>query len=290
MLQRWRAAAIQAFRPLGHDDSDRFQRSLERAAIFDRRKERAATVVGLSAGLLATRPWDRTGVAWTWSPIGQSAGLTLVGGLLTILVYGCMGFFLYSVLSGTRLFAELRSRDRSINAFDLESLQPIAAWSLGIALYFVGGITLALLAEQSLVLRVEELIGYIAASLAPIIVFFLNMQTVHAAMVHAKERELKMVRANLVAASEALGQLPAEGKADEEKALFASIAAWEKHQGRVKALPEWPYTTEIRRNLALSSLLPAVVGLAQGALPDLLQRFLPPEVLEVLKQLLPLAW
>jgi hypothetical protein len=240
--------------------------------------------------LLVFQPWDRAGPAWSWSPIGQSTWLTLVGLLNTLVVYGFIGFFLYSLLAGTRLFAELRSGDRSINAFDLEALQPIAAWSLGIALYFVGGITLSLLTLPSFTLGVELLIGYVPVTLAPIAVFFLNMQTVHTAMVQAKQRELQMVRANLVAASEALGQLPAEGEADEEKALFTSIASWEKHQERVKALPDWPYTTQIRRNLALSSLLPALIGLAQGALPDLIQRFLPPQVVEVLKQLLPLAW
>jgi len=55
----------------------------------------------------------------------------------------------------------------------------------------------------------------------------------------------------------------------------------------VKALPEWPYTPDIKRNLVLSSLLPGAVGIAQSALPHLLSQFLPPEVLELLQQLLP---
>jgi hypothetical protein len=290
VLKRWRGAAIQAFRPLGPVEDGRFQRLLAQASIFERRNEKLATAAGVAAGLLAFQPWDRKGLAWTWSPIGQSTWLTLVGLLLTMLVYGFIGFFLYSVLSGTRLFAELQSGDRGINAFELESLQPIAQWSLGIALYFVGGITLSLLTERSLALRVEQLIGYAAVSLAPVIVFFLNMWTVHGAMMQAKDRELRVVRANLVAASEALRRLPAEGRREKESALFTSIASWEAHQKRVMELPSWPYTNEIKRNLALSSLLPAVVGLAQGALPELLRQLLPPDVLEVLQRLLPVAW
>ena len=117
------------------------------------------------------------------------------------------------------------------------------------------------------------------------IVFFLNMQTVHVAIVEAKGRELKMIRAKMVEASHALQGSAVKSK--EAQSLLASIKAWEDHQTRVKALPEWPYTVEIRRNLVLSSLLPGAVGIAKSALPDLLSRFLPPEVLELLRQLLP---
>jgi hypothetical protein len=289
-LKRWRDAAIQAFRPLAYADDETFQRALAQASVFNRRLEKLAAAFGAATGLLLQRPWDGAGPAWIWSRVGQSTLLTGVVLLLTAVVYGFIGYFVYSLLSGTRLFAQLRASERRINAFDLESLQPIAAWSLGIALYFIGGITLNLLTLPSFTVTIELLVGYIPVTLAPVMVFFLNMQTVHAAMVQAKERELSMVRANLVAASEALRELPTEDKAEHEKALFASIASWEEHQARVKALPDWPYTTQIRRNLAFSSLLPAIVGLAQGALSDLLRRFLPAPVIEVLQQLLPLAW
>ncbi len=289
ILKRWRNAAIQSFRRLVPVDDDRFQRSLAQASVFDRRREKLATALGLGAGLLVFRPWARTGAGWTWSPVGQSTWLTLVGLLQSLVVYGFIGYFVYSVLSGTRLFGELHSGDLVINAFDLESLQPIAAWSLGIALYFVGGITLSLLTSQALTLSIELAITYIPVTLAPVIVFFLNMRTVHAAMVQAKERELKMVRANLVAASEALRERPATGKLEEKKELLAHVADWEAHQKRVKALPEWPYTGEIRRNLVLSSLLPWAIGIARTFLPDLTQRFVPAEIVPLIERLLPLA-
>jgi hypothetical protein len=37
---------------------------------------------------------------------------------------------------------------------------------------------------------------------------------------------------------------------------------------RVKQVPEWPYTAGIRRGLALSLLLPVVVGVMQGLLAE----------------------
>jgi len=78
------------------------------------------------------------------------------------------------------------------------------------------------------------------------------------------------------------------GQEEKKIVLLASITAWEAQQKRVKALPEWPYTVDIKRNLVLSSLLPAVVGFARGLLPELLQRFVPPEVLRVLERWMPL--
>jgi hypothetical protein len=283
----WRDNAIKAFRPLVPVSDDQFRRSLAGASLFNRRREWLAAAVGAGAWLVISQPWDRSGMAWTWSPVGQSEGLTLVGLFTTGLVYVFMGYFIYSALAGTRLFAELHGGPLKLNVFDLGSLEPIAHWSLTIALYFIGGITISLISLPTFSIGIANVIGYIPATLAPVVVFFLNMQTVHRAMVEAKERELQTIRANLVAASQALRELPAKGHKDEKKALLASIATWEAHQNRVKALPEWPYTPDIKRNLVLSSLLPGAVGIAKSALPDLLSRFLPPEVLELLQQLLP---
>jgi len=285
--KRWRDGAIKAFRPLVPVNDDPFQRSLAGASLFNRRREWLAAVVGAGAWLVISQPWDRSGAAWTWSPVGQSLWLTLVGLLTTGLVYVFMSYFIYSALSGTRLFAELHGGSLEVNIFELESLEPIARWSLTIALYYIGGITIGLISLPRFSIGIADVIGYIPATLAPVIVFFLNMQTVHVAMVEAKERELKMIRAKMVEASHALQSSAAKGEDKDAQALLASIEAWEAHQKRVKALPEWPYTGEIRRNLVLSSLLPGAVGIAKSALPDLLSRFLPPEVLELLRQLLP---
>jgi hypothetical protein len=285
--KRWRDGAIKAFRPLVPVNDDQFQRSLAGASLFNRRREWLAVAVGAGAWLVISQPWDRSGPAWTWSPVGQSLWLTLVGLLLTGLVYVFMGYFIYSGLSGTRLFAELHRGPLEINVFDLGALEPIARWSLGIALYFIGGITLSLISLPRFSIGIANVIGYIPATLAPVAVFFLNMQTVHSAMVEAKERELKMIRAKMVEASHALQSSAAKGEDKDAQAQLASIEAWEAHQKRVKALPEWPYTPDIKRNLVLSSLLPGAVGIAKSALPDLLSRFLPPEVLELLQQLLP---
>ena len=85
-------------------------------------------------------------------------------------------------------------------------------------------------------------------------------------------------------------RLDYEGQVRDMGPLADHVDTWLTYEQRVKEIPEWPYTAEIRRNLALSSLLPLLVGLVQGALPELLRRVLPPQMLEVLRWLLPLAW
>ena len=64
------------------------------------------------------------------------------------------------------------------------------------------------------------------------------------------------------------------------------IDTWLAYEGRVKEVPEWPGTANIRQNLVLSSLLPPVIGIAKQLLPQLLQ-WLPPEVLQPLQRFLP---
>jgi len=97
--RRWRDGAIMAFRSLVPVDDTEFQRSLYEASLINRRRVWVAATVGAGACLLLSRPWDRFGAAWTWSPEGQSAWLTLVGLPMSGMLYGFIGYFVYSALS-----------------------------------------------------------------------------------------------------------------------------------------------------------------------------------------------
>ena len=48
-----------------------------------------------------------------------------------------------------------------------------------------------------------------------------------------------------------------------------------QRETRVKAISEWPYTTEIRRNLVLSTLLPVLLWLLQEVGLDYLKQQIP---------------
>ncbi len=263
ILKRLRDGAIKSFRPLVQMDDDGFHRLLARASLFNRRREWLALGVGAVGGIVLGRPWE-------YLPLS----LTLYAVLSGALGLGLTGWFIYSSLAGTRLFNELQCQPLDINIFDLKPVEPIGRWSLGIALAFIAGTTLSLLLAPTFRIRLETIIIYGALILSPVLVFFLNMMNTRQAMVAAKKRKLDMVRDNLTAASQALEERAAEGQAGDLESLLNAVAAWVAYEERVKKVPEWPYTNEIRRNLVLSMLLSFAVFLVQGVLFELFLRLL----------------
>jgi hypothetical protein len=263
-VRRLRDGAIDAFRPLMPLDDDDFRRLLAEASIFNRRAEWVAVGIGVAGNLLLSRPWETL-----------SFWLTLYGMLGGGLLFGLLGFFIYSSLSGTRLFAELHSHAVDINVFDLGRLEPVGRWSLGIALAYVGGNTLSLLFNTEPTLRIELIITYIPLILAPVLVFFLNMLSAHRLMAEAKQRQLKMVRDSLGAASQALEERAARGELEGMEALLGSFTAWVAVEQRIEAVPDWPYTQSMMRRLAASVLVPVVALALQGLLYQLFLRFVP---------------
>ncbi len=263
ILRRLRDDAIKSLRPLVRISDDEFQQLLAEAPLFNRRLEWLALGIGGLGGTLLSRPW----VFWP--------GATLVYGLLGGgLMYCLLGWFIYSSLSGTRLFAQLQRRRLKVNIFDLEPLEPIGRWSLGIALGYIGGNTLSLffVAEPG---RLENIIIYTPLVLAPVAVFFLNMMSTHRVMVEAKKRELKRVRVSLEAAYEALNERAAKREIKDLGALLDSFTAWASVEQRVKEVPEWPYTESIMRSLVGLLFLPIVVFVVEGILLQLFLHLIP---------------
>jgi hypothetical protein len=276
ILQRLRNRAIVSFRPLALIEDEDFQQLLARAPIFNRRLELLAMGVGIVGGLLLWRPWEYAGLSRIWPSMGARPGwlvvyMLIVGGLWG----GLQGWIVYSSLSGMRLFTGLQHHPLDINIFELRPLEPIGRWSLGLAVIFVGGSALSLLFVPQMTLSVEVVVLYGIMILTPVLVFFLNMLSTRQTIVAAKRRKLDVVRDHLVAASLALDERLGKGQADDVEALLDSFGAWVTYEERVKAVPEWPYTSEIRRNLALSTLLPLAVWLVREMVLELLKQWVP---------------
>ena len=276
ILQRLRNRAIVSFRPLALIEDEDFEQLLAQAPIFNRRLEWLALGGGIVGGLLLWRPWEYAGLSRIWPSLGARPGwlvlyMLIAGGLWG----GLLGWTVYSSLSGMRLFTGLQHHPLDINIFDLRPLQPIGRWSLGIAVIFIGGSALSLLFVPQLTLNVEAIVLYGILILTPVLVFFLNMLSTRQTIVAAKRRKLDMVRDHLVAASLALDEQVAKDQPEHAEALLDSFAAWVTYEERVKKVPEWPYTSEIRRNLVLSTLLPLAVWLVREMVLDLLKQWVP---------------
>ena len=270
VLKRLRDSAIGVFRSQVPINDDEYYEVVAGAPIFNRRWEWLSASLGVAGFVLLGQPWDRTGEWWALGSGWLMLYTLITGGLL----YGLLSHFIYSALSGTRLFTRLHRHVANINVFDLESLEPIGRWSLGIALAFVGGTTLSLLFLPNFTVAVPTVVIYGAVILAPVLVFFLNMLSTHRVMVAAKKRHLEMVRNNLAKGASKLTELEAKGETRDAGELLDSMTAWVALESRIREVPEWPYSRSILRRLVASTLLPLAVFLVQGLVFQLLIRFL----------------
>jgi hypothetical protein len=238
--------------------------------------------------LLLSQPWSQSGPAWTWSSVGQSIWLTIEAVLSGILLYAIMGWFVFSTLQGTRLYSEVYRKPLDLNLYDIWSLEPIGRWSLGVAVAYLAGITVSLFFLPWLTLSLENVLVIPVLIVIAILVFFLNMRRIHTEIAVAKKRELGMIHDSMIEASRALSDLRAGGSIEDKLAKMSYLSALSDYKKRVKSTPEWPFTSDITRRLAFSSLLPVAAGLVKQFLPDILTRLLPAEILGQLQQWLPL--
>jgi hypothetical protein len=258
-VRRLLEAALQALRPLVLTDDETFARLVAEEPLFNRRNQWLAFGIGAAFTLLF-RPWE-------YFPFW----LTLYGLVGAALTYGLLGWFVYGTATASRLGA---GWDVAVdaNVFELKTLEPVARWGLGIALSYVGGITLSLLLVPQIPRRPETIVIYAVLTAVPLLAFFSSMASTHRMMAAAKEQELATVRSSLGAASRALKQCAEEGRTEEMQVLFELIAGWGAYEKQVEAVPDWPYTAQIRRSLLASALLPGAVGIGRAVLVEYLLR------------------
>jgi hypothetical protein len=256
LLKRSHQNALQALRSLMSLDDDAFDRLVVQTSVLVRRREWVASGMGAACGLLLQGPWGMPDL-YFWRRLFLFLSVTIV--------YGLLGWIIYVLLASSRQFAELHRRPLDIDVFDPTPLEPIARWSLGISLVFIGGITLSMLfnptAEEFL--SIEGILIYGTLILVSVVMFFLTMASTHRAMVEAKDEKLRLVRRNLSVTFQKLQERAAKSQLQDMEALSDSITAWLAYEKRFEEAPEWPYTTDTVRNLLMSTLLPVAAWGAQ---------------------------
>jgi hypothetical protein len=259
--RQFRDDAIKALRPLVPLDDDEFCRLVAQEPIFNRRRQGLALAIG-AATVLLFRPWESLP---SWLTLYQ-----ILGG---VVMFGLLGWLVYTSLAATSLGVDWELSE-DINVFELQRLEPIARWSLSNTLFYIGGITLSLLFTGRFTLDIGNVIIYGVLTAAAVLVFFTNMRSTHRLMVQAKNRELERVRENLAAASRALRERAATGKMEDIGTLRDYIETWVGYEERVAKVPEWPYTTEIRRNLVVSLLVPLAAYIVPALLLEAVRQLM----------------
>ncbi len=267
-LKRLRDNAVGAFRPLVRIGDESFDHMIRKASMFNRHREWLAIAIGATIGWLLNLAWGF-----------PSAWISLYRVISNGLMFGLTGWFIYSALSGTRLFSEFQNRPLDINIFDLEALEPIGRWSLGIALTFIGGITISLLIglpELSLnqLARIEAAVIYGSLITATLLVFFLNMVATRNIILVAKSRELAMVNSYLTGTSKGLHERKISSQYGNITLPPEGLLRWLAYEKRIQEVPEWPYTSRIRRSLLLSLLLPTLAFLVPWIVRGVIFQFI----------------
>jgi len=253
MWRLWERA-VRAFQPLMPAD-DSPKRPAGEAPPPNRRWEWVAIFIGAAFFLLLSQPWK-----WGW--VTGEIWLHVYEIITFPLLFGLLAWLVYSGLSGTRYIARLGRQALNLDIFEPGVLAPVAHWSLGTSLAFIGGISLSLVFQTWESLRMWEDITIYAVLLgATVLLFFMSMWSTHKAMARAKKRELGLAQKHLTAAYRELKERVNQNQMKGVEKLYATLTAWSTYERQSKEAPTWPFNASIIRRLAVSGLLPGLIYL-----------------------------
>jgi hypothetical protein len=260
-MLRAREQAVLAFKPLLSLDDDAFNKVAANISKPSRRGEWTAIFLGITVFMgVNVQPWNMdwtSGFSWL---IGYFA-LTLT------IVYGLMGWLIYDTLVGIVRISRLSRRDLKLDIFDTEMMAPVASWSLGISLFFVGAILLSIIGNLAQAAKIlldwGTIIGYVIMISITLLIFFLSMWSAHRALNEAKKSKLTLARKHLAEISRELEDRVAKGQRREMTELSSTITALATYKREVQEAPTWPFNAGIIRRLLLSILTPGLVYLVK---------------------------
>ncbi len=236
-------------------DEDDFNRLAVAVATPKRRWEWTSVLIGVGLAVGLGQPWN---LPWGPGELWLSVYLAITSPLYN----GLLAWLIYDTLAGAVRTNRLSRRDLRLDIFNAEMLTPIARWSLGISLAFVGGISLSLVfGTRENLLRWQSITMYVILVCVTVLIFFISMRSAHNAMAGAKKRELDLAREHLAAASRELKDQAVRGQVEGMERRYSAITSWATYQRLVQESPTWPFNAGIIRRLIASIIVPAVVYL-----------------------------
>jgi len=246
--------AVEAFRSISPIDESDFNRLVAEITMPNRHREWAAVFIGAVLGLLFSVPWSVSMGSDTWLRVYEL--------ILQMLLFGLLGWLIYDTIVGTMRIARLSRQQLKLDIFDTELLAPVALWSLGISLVWVGGISLSLVFQTwEAMTEWQNITIYSILVSATVLAFFISMWSTHKAMAVVKKRELNLAWKNLAAASRELKNRTARNQTEGIQELSYTITAWSAQHKLVQEISAWPFNASIIRRLAVSILAPITVFL-----------------------------
>ena len=257
-IWKLRIKAIQAFRPLLAIDDDAFNQLAAKASAPNRPWEWVFVLIGVGMAAALGQPWN---LGWGPGELWLSVYLVITGTLMN----GLLWWLIYDTLAGTVRIAQLSSQAPKIDIlFDTELLIPIARWSLGISVGWVGGISLSLVFQtQDTLLQGGTITLYAILVCVTVLGFLLSMWSTRNTIAKVKRRELVLARKHLAAASLELKDRASRGRLEGMEGLSSTMTSWATYQKLVQDTPTWPFDINIMRRLLASTIAPVLVYLVK---------------------------
>jgi len=219
--------------------------------VYNRRWEWTALLIGAVFTVVLSLPW---GWIQKWSDIYTF--------LTSIISFSLLAWLIYNAIYYTKCLTQLNRKYIKIDIFNTEALTPIARWSLGVSLAFVGGISISVAFQPvENLLHVSNYIIYSILICVTILLFFISMWSTHNAMVRAKNNELMIVRRNLELARRNLKEEASNGLEGAMERIYSTVVTLGIYEKQIQETREWPYNAGIIRRLAVTILSPGIVYL-----------------------------
>jgi hypothetical protein len=238
------------FRPLLAIDDVRYQELVAETAYIPIRKEIAVFAMGAVAGMIIGVLDPELTLTW----------YSIIPIIMTSFVFGLLAWVLYVTAAVGKPIKAFLDQPLRINLFDITPFEAIGKRSLIEALAFLGGVVLSLifvLSQSNILLGASFWLVYIPLTLAPLAIFFFNMNPTHQVLAAEKEKQLSVVRAGLNTHSKQLLKT-ADGVADPSEAI-ALVSGLINYEQRLAATRTWPYNTGMLRTLFLSIVIPGII-------------------------------
>jgi hypothetical protein len=260
-MLRAREQAVLAFKPLLSLDDDAFNKVAANISKPSRRGEWTAIFLGITVFMgVNVQPWNMdwtSGVSW----------LIVYFAITLTIVYGLMGWIIYDTLVGIVRISRLSRRDLKLDILDTEMMAPVASWSLGISLFFVGAILLSIIGNLAQAAKIlldwGTITGYVIMISITLLIFFLSMWSAHRALNEAKKSKLTLARKHLAEISRELEDRVAKGQRRGMTELSSTFTALATYKREVQEAPTWPFNAGIIRRLFISILTPGLVYLVK---------------------------
>jgi len=250
-----RERVIQAFEPLLTQNDEVFTNLVRKIRTPNRIWEWFLVLMGFILTIVIGQPWN---LDWGHGGFWVSASKVIVSPIFNCLLY----WFIFDTLNGVVRITQLCRQPLELDILETDLLTPVAQYSLGISLIFIGGTSISLinttweqLLKWSNVMTYSILLGSI------VVMFFLSVWGAHNAIAKIKNRELALALKHLNEASKKIKERTLDSQSGSVEELSATINLWATYRTLVQQTPTWPFNANIIRRLIASIIVPAVVYL-----------------------------